>query len=232
MSPTHLPVAAGLALLACTLAQAQPASCSSDGQRQPTALVERFINADCETCWSDPGTPKPSGEAFALDWIVPGSRGEDAPLAMAANRDASARLEALGRARPVRFDAVRKPRDVAAGTLRVAHGLPFNGYIGTIGTLRPSGTGPWTAWIALVETLPAGTEGSPVERNLVRNLLQLSWQAPAGQRPAARFSELRSMRIPEGTHADRLRVVGWVEDARGRIGAIAQTRCVPEPAGR
>ncbi|HSV46828.1 MAG TPA: hypothetical protein VLJ58_13660, partial [Ramlibacter sp.] len=103
--------------------------------------------------------------------------------------------------------------------LRAAHGLPFNGYVGTSIELKSAGPGPWTAWLLLVETLPAGTEGSPVERNLVRNALQLGW---AG---GARKFESRPMSIPEGAQPQRLRVVGWVQDARGRIRAAAQSRC-------
>jgi hypothetical protein len=38
------------------------------------------------------------------------------------------------------------------------------------------------------------------------------------------------MNIPEGANPSRLRVVGWVEDARGRIRAIAQSLCVPPGA--
>lgn len=225
------PFVAALALFAAGLAHTQPASCSSDGQAQPTALVERFINADCESCWTDKATvPARRGE-LPLDWIVPGARGDDAPLATAATRDAMARLEAAGQSRPLQADARRADRNGKAGTLRVAHGLPFNGYIGTSTALQPAGPGPWSTWVALVENLPVGTEGSPVERNLVRNLLQLSWQGAAGAKPG-KFSEIRAMRIPEGANPQRLRVVGWVEDGRGRIGAIAQTRCAPEPAQR
>jgi hypothetical protein len=224
------PFVVALCLFAIGTVHAQPASCSSDGQPQPTALLERFINADCESCWSDKATAAVRRGELALDWIVPGARGEDAPLATAATRDALARLESAGQSRPLQSESRRGDRTTRAGTLRVAHGLPFNGYIGTSTTLRPTGQGPWTTWVALVENLPAGTEGSPVERNLVRNLLQLSWQA-ASARPA-KFSEIRAMRIPEGAHPDRLRVVGWVEDGRGRIGAIAQTRCEAEPAQR
>ena len=48
--------------LACTLAAATalPAAaqslCTSERQAQPVAVLERFINADCESCWSDPAT--------------------------------------------------------------------------------------------------------------------------------------------------------------------------------
>ena len=37
--------------------------CASDGQPRPLQLMERFINADCETCWTDPATPKATGAA-------------------------------------------------------------------------------------------------------------------------------------------------------------------------
>ena len=110
-----------------------------------------------------------------------------------------------------------------ARKVRVAHGLPFNDYIGTSIGLKPAGGGPWKAWLLLVETVPAGTEGSPVERNLVRNAFQADWTAKAQGR--APLFELRSMRIAEGAKPERLRVVGWVEDAKGRIRTIAQSRC-------
>lgn len=202
-------------------------SCSSDRQSSPAALVERFINADCDTCWADAATLRAGRGDLPLDWIVPGARGDDAPLAMAASPDALDRLQALGRGRPLPADAVRGVRHPGAGSLRVAHGLPFNGYIGTSIEMRAAGGGPWTAWLALVEALPAGTEGSPVERNLVRNLLQLPWPAGPG-----RHFEARPMAIPEGTHPDRLRVVGWIEDGRGTIRAISASRCGPAAAER
>jgi len=74
-----------------------------------------------------------------------------------------------------------------------------------------------------VETLPRGTEGTPVARNLVRNAFVADW--PARSR-AARY-ELRSMQIAPGAKAERLAVVGWLEDARGQVLAIAQSRCKP-----
>ncbi|WP_298923416.1 hypothetical protein [uncultured Ramlibacter sp.] len=211
------------------LAQAQ-SSCSSDGQLRPLALVERFINADCDSCWSDPATPQPQAREVALDWILPGSKGEDAPLSAAASRDGLLRLAALGRPQPAQAEAVRSPLLAAARSLRVAHGLPFNNYIGASIELRPAGRSPWTAWLALVETVPAGTEGTPVERNLVRNLLQPPWNGLGALSKAQqmRLFEARPLSIPEGANPERLRVVGWVQDARGDIRAIAQSRCAPQ----
>jgi hypothetical protein len=103
---------------------------------------------------------------------VPGSRGDDAPLSAAATRDGLARLQALGRAAPPQADSILRPRaQGTAARLRVAHGLPFNDYIGTAIEVKPATAAPGRpGW--LVETIPAGTEGTAVERNLVRNLLQ------------------------------------------------------------
>lgn len=211
-----------VALLTAGLADAHAqASCSSDGQPRPAALVERFINADCASCWSDTQVTPPQKGEVALDWIVPGSRGEDAPLSAAATRDASVRLQALNMASPAQSGQVTGSSN-RSRRLRVALGQPFNDYIGTSIEMKPAARGTWTAWLALVETIPVGTEGTAVERNLVRNLLQVPWQAA---RPTARLLETRSMQIPEGARAERLRVIGWVEDAGGHIRGIAQSIC-------
>ena len=102
----------------------------------------------------------------------------------------------------------------------MAHGLPVNDYIGASIELKPASGGPWNAWLLLVETIPPGTEGTPVERNLVRNVLQPAWT-----KDEKKLLESRPMSIPEGANPERLRVVGWVEDARGQIVAVAQSRC-------
>lgn len=225
----HLVVVATV-LLAAPLAQAQ-SFCSSDGQPRPLALLERFINADCQSCWSDASTPAPQPRELAIDWIVPGSLGEDAPLSAAARVEAATRLAALGRNAPAQLDNLRQPLVAAARTLRVAHGLPFNGYLGTSIALQPAGAAPWHAWLALVETIPAGTDGTPVERNLVRNLIQPPWDKhrSLSKGEQNRLLESRPMSIPEGANPQRLRLVGWVEDARGRIRAIAQSLCTVRP---
>lgn len=215
-----------LAPLAAAGAHAR-SSCASDGVPQPAALLERFINADCESCWGDARTATPGRGELALDWIVPGSRGDDAPLSAAASRDGLARLQALGRAAPARADATRKKALRDGRTLRVAHGLPYNNYIGASIELKPATGGPWQAWLLLVETIPAGTEGTPIERNLVRNTLRAAWSRTEtlSTEEQKRLFESRPMSIPEGAQAERLRVVGWVQDARGRVVAAAQSRC-------
>ncbi|UUZ64496.1 hypothetical protein LP417_05515 [Polaromonas sp. P1-6] len=175
-----------LVLLAALFSCAAPGAwaqsfCASDGQPRPVQLMERFINADCDSCWTDPATPKPGPRAVALDWVTPGSKGDDAPLSTVATRDALARLEALGQGVPAgsqtRTHAVKGLNK--GSTLRVAHGLPLANYLGASIELKPipvaAKTQRWTSWLALVETLPVGTEGSPTERNLVRNTLQSTW---------------------------------------------------------
>lgn len=216
-----------LALLILPLAlaaNAQPSSCSSDGMPAPRALLERFINADCATCWSARQTPDAANGTLAIDWVVPGARGDEAPLSAAATLDGVWRQAAVG---------ARTPRDTSTRftqltsqrlKLRVAHGLRVNDYIGTSIEIQPAPGGPWKAWLLLVENLPAGSEGSPVERNLVRNSFSTEWPA-ASKGPAPRRYELRPMRVPEGAKFSRLRMVGWLEDAQGRIAAIAQSRC-------
>jgi hypothetical protein len=254
MAPmANLGLVAALALGFSSQAQAQ-SSCSSDGQSAPSALLERFISADCDACWAKASLPQPGQGQAALDWIVPSPMGDDAALSAAATRDAQARLEALkltwtAANTALQTSAVQKtlPQSAAANAaapkLRVAHGLPFNGYIGASIELTlalaqgdaakppgPSGSHDLFAYLVLVETLPAGAEGSDVERNLVRNVLITPWSKDEelgkvnkeGFKP---FFESRPISIPAGVNPERLRVLGWVQDAAGKLLATAQSRC-------
>ena len=220
-----------LAAAATSGVQAQ-SFCSSDRQTQPAAVLERFISADCESCWTDASAGARPNE-LALDWIVPGSKGADAPLAAAVSTDALDRLASLERPAPAAAEAVRRRVEAPKRGLRVSVGLPFNDYVGASIELKSPGLDSWSAWLLLVETIPAGTDGTPVERNLVRNVLQLAWggtAAPTRQKQARLF-ESRSMSIPAGAKPERLRVVGWVQDGRGRMRAIAESRCPPPAPG-
>ncbi|WP_296904724.1 hypothetical protein [Polaromonas sp.] len=206
--------------------------CASDGQPRPRQFIERFINADCDTCWTDPATPAAGAGVLALDWIVPGSKGDDAPLSPVASRDAQLRLQALGEAVPAASATRTRPvRGFQDSTLRVAHGLPLADYLGASIELKPipltARRQRWTSWLALVETLPVGTEGSPIERNLVRNLIKSNWDGdrPLSKKEQNRFFESRSMNIIPAANPNRLRVIGWVEDEKGQVMAAAQSRC-------
>lgn len=238
MKNIAIALTATLALAPASHALAQ-ARCSSDGAARPVVLLERFINADCADCWTDPATPAPSGgtRTVALDWIVPGASGDDAPLSAAATRDGLIRLADLGRQPPKNTDVhISEVGAPPAGTVRVASGPPFNEYLGTSISWQPAAQGskargPWHYHLLLVEAIPAGTEGSTVARNIVRNMLQGTWDAAgdaAVQPPGTKrvvFTEPRPMRIPESAKPDRLFMLGWVQDARGQIVAAAQSVC-------
>ena len=215
-------------------AQAQ-SSCSSDGQRTPVAVVERFTSADCENCWSDTTARPAPPRTLVLDWIVPSPRGDEAPLSAAATRDANDRLAALHRAAPTTSLTTQTPVAKRPYRMRVAHGLPFNGYIGASMELPQSEVRPVplpvTGWLVLVETIAAGTEGTPVERNLVRNSLTRTWDGrhQLSKDEQKRLWESRPMGLGATARPERLRVVGWVEDAHGRIITAAQSHCAEPP---
>lgn len=200
------------------------ALCTSDDVPQPQAVLERFISADCEDCWRDPATPRPAPGQLALDWVLPGSQGEAAPLSVVASTDAEERVLFLGRKPPARSDSASGARAGEPLRLRLAQGEAFNDYIGTSIELPNRGRERWQAWLLLVEQVPAGTEGSPVERNLVRNAFRPDW-AGAAARPPAKLAETRAMQIREGARAERLRLVAVVHDQRGRIRGISRTEC-------
>ena len=215
-------------------AQAQ-SSCSSDGQRTPVAVVERFTSADCENCWSGTTARPAPPRTLVLDWIVPSPRGDEAPLSAAATRDANDRLAALHRAAPTASYSNQTPVAKRPYRMRVAHGLPFNGYIGASMELPQSEVRPVplpvTGWLVLVETIAAGTEGTPVERNLVRNSLTRTWDGrhQLSKDEQKRLWESRPMGLGATARPERLRVVGWVEDAHGRIITAAQSHCAELP---
>ena len=223
-----------LPLAIAATAQAQ-SSCSSDGQRTPVAVVERFTSADCENCWSDTTARSAPLRTLVLDWIVPSPRGDEAPLSAAATRDANDRLAALHRAAPTTSHTIQTPVAKRPYRMRVAHGLPFNGYIGASMELPQSEVRPVplpvTGWLVLVETIAAGTEGTPVERNLVRNSLTRTWDGrnQLSKEEQKRLWGARAMGRGATARRERLRVVGGVEDAHGRIITAAQAHCAELP---
>ena len=113
----------------------------------------------------------------------------------------------------------------------MARGLALSGYVGASIALKPVPTQGkarvLTAWLALVETLPAGLEGSPVDRNLVRNVFQSTWKLPVklSKTEQNHLFDQRSMSVAEGVNPDRLRVIGWLTDERGRVLAAAESVC-------
>ena len=107
--------------------------------------------------------------------------------------------------------------------LTLQSGLPWNGYYGLQLTVKGRAPAAATAWLALVEMLPAGTDGSAVARELVRSVagplpLQALHQGKA-------VSELRAMRWPDSAKPERLQARAWVESADGRFLAVAAGGC-------
>ena len=218
MPRTILPV-----LLALLPLGAQ-ALCTSDDVPQPRAVLERFISADCLECWRDKAAPVPGRDAIALDWILPGLKGEDAPMATIAIDDAQERLYYLKRGVPKGSDSVTSERVGEPAPLRLAQGQAFNDYIGTSMELKEDAPGAWHVWLMLVEQVPAGTEGTAVARNVVRNVFRPDWSKVVGRNPRL-LAENRAMQIHEGAKPERLRLVAVMQDGRGRIRAITRTEC-------
>ncbi len=227
---------AGALLGACAVAAGgAQAQCSSDGAPPVRTLVERFTRADCEECWTRPSSPlAPGPAALVVDWIVPGAGGDAAALSAAALAEAQGRLADLGRAAPADDDVHITDLPASARPhLRVAQGPAVADYLGSVVQLaapprNARARGPYLLSVAMVESVPPGTEGSPIARSLARGFYQVAWPAlPAAQhdRPRQGWLEVRPMRIPEDAQPERLRVVAWLHDASGRPVAAAQTRC-------
>jgi hypothetical protein len=214
--------AAVLALSCAAGVPAGAADCTT-----PRLLLERYISADCQACWQAmPPAPPPAqgGATFVLDWIVPGARGADAPLAAAAVPEATARAARAGGLRS--DEALTQGTPLAARSalqLKVQDGPAWKGYIGVqmqahYGATRPLPAG-LAGYLAVVERIAAGEDGSPVARQLVRAVvgpLPLD-----GLAEGRKVDHLRATRLPDTAKPERLSVVGWLETPAGRVLAIA-----------
>lgn len=149
------------------------------------------------------------------------------------------RLEGLGQPLPrTQFQTSRKVVTGFTGKLRVAHGPALGGYMGasielkTNAKIHPLDQVPQqlNAWLVLVESIPAGTEGTAIARNLVRNVLLLRWGKREGLSESEQllFYEMRPLNIPQGARPERLRVVGWVQDANGQVLSAAKSVCAEQ----
>ena len=107
--------------------------------------------------------------------------------------------------------------------LAVESGPAWSGYIGlqlSVGGRVPTGA---SGWMALVEQIPAGSEGSAVRRELVRAVagpLPLS-----ARRTGGAIKHLAALRWPESAKPERLVARAWVESTDGAWLAMASERC-------
>jgi len=203
-------------------------------------LVEHFIGADCMDCWkAAPAAagqpPAPGAEAagprdWSLDWIVPAA--DDAPMAPGALPEAAERLARLGPHLGARLETPPAALDIdtALGAparprkFYVHSSLPHQGYFGVqlhAAGLWPAGS---SAWIALVELLPAGTRDAVIPRHLVRVLVgPVALPVAAGAKNAV--APLYALRWPLNSHPELLMATAWVESRDGRILQITSDRC-------
>ena len=154
-------------------------------------------------------------------------------MAAAALRDSVERHERAGLAAALpdgqRLRSQRAASRSPPVALSVVSGLPLSGYYGLQLHLRsqpgqalPAGS---QGWLALVEILPAGSEGSASPRALVRSV---AGPLPLNSlRPGRPLNHLAALRWPDGVQVDRLQARGWIEAADGRMLAVAADRCVP-----
>jgi hypothetical protein len=213
---------AGLVLLSGAAQAVDSPAAAAACPRAGAAVTERFTSADCPDCWAAKDAhAAPAGWLF--DWITPTPAGSEAPLASAAAAEAAERAQRAGGPSPVaqQMLTLRASLPPSPASLRVLSGPAWNGYFGLQLDLRGAVPKGSTGWLALVEVLPAGSEGSAVERQLVR--------AVAGPLPldgAKRpVSHLRALRWPETAQPTRLQARGWIEAPDGRLLAIASDRC-------
>ena len=194
--------------------------------RTNAAVIERFISAECAACWRAATSVRVDANQWLLDWIVPSARGDEAPLASAAPADARARARRALRYE-VAVDRASMHRSAARSTppllLQVAAGPAWNGYFGVQvdGGGRPMARA--TVWIALVEYVDTGTDGSAVPRELVRSVA--GPYTPSELRDGQPWQLLQAMRWPDTAKPARLQARAWIEDAGGRIVAMAGERC-------
>jgi hypothetical protein len=150
---------------------------------------------------------------MVLDWIVPAQ--DDAPMAAAALAEAAARAPGLGPARTLTRDRLLPPASPLV--LRVTDGPAINGYIGLqLRVTRPGRRlGLAVGYIALVERVPAGSDGTALPRQLVRALV-----GPLGLDELATRSSTThraATRLPETARPERLSAVAWVETPDGAL---------------
>ncbi len=216
-----------MALAGVVSGQALAATSSCPGAR--ASVRENLFSADCAGCWAATG---PATNGWRWDWITPGSA--SAPLAAGALPESAERALRLGLpALPADQAQVHTRATLPALPglrLHMVSGPAWQGYFGLEMRLRSSGKSPLpkgsSAWLALVELVPAGSDGSPVARALVRSVAgPLPLDALNALQPGQPMTHLRALRWPASAEPTRLQARGWIEGPDGTILATAADRC-------
>jgi hypothetical protein len=197
----------------------------------PRVLLERYLHADCDACWRAappiPAAPAPGGPTFVLDWIVPSSGAAQTPMSQSALADAAQRAARAGSLRSDEVLTQSTPLPArSALRLKIEDGPAWNGYVAlkfeaSYDSSRPLPQG-LAGYLAVVERIAAGDEGSPVARQVVRTVIgPLPLDGLARDR---KVDHLRAARFPETAKPERVVAVGWLETPAGRVLAVASAR--------
>ena len=233
---------AALGLLSSAAGAAGRSSPACPGPQ--AAVQEHLFSAACADCWAQ-ALAVPATPAWRFDWIVPA--GDAAPLAAAGLADAADRARRIGAVSP--DPAIRPAPDRAPDpapepsptqvrgrpTLPALRGLvmtmesgpAWQGYFGVQLTLRSTVPAPLpagaSAWLALVEQIAAGSDGTPVARSLVRSV---AGPLPLDSlKPGQATTFLRALRWPAGAEPTRLQARAWIESPTGQMLAVAADQC-------
>ena len=195
-------------------------------------MVERFISADCPECWSGNEAAAAGAPAWRFDWVTPTPSGVEAPLSAAALVESAERaLRAGGPPPAAPPPAVPPPasahrpaaRAAKSPGLALAVGPAWHGYFGVQADVHGALPPGSSLWLALIEAIPAGAEGNPVARELVRSVAgPLTLALPRGK---AGIQHLQAMRWPDSAKPERLQARGWIESANATIIAVGSPRC-------
>jgi hypothetical protein len=214
-----------LLVLAALAASSPPADAAPACPRADAPVTERFTSADCADCWAA-AVPGSAADGWLFDWITPTPRAAEAALASAAPIESAERAQRLGAQAPVDSQVwVQRERLQRSPGLKlqVQSGPAWNGYFGLQLDARGALPAGSTGWLALVEMLPAGTEGTKVDRQLLRSV---AGPFPLdGARSARGVRHLRALRWPDTAQPARLQARGWIEGPDGRLLAVASDSC-------
>ncbi len=152
-------------------------------------------------------------------------------MSAAALPESAERAQRAGGPSPIaqQMLTVRRPAGAAPKSvgMALAVGPAWHGYFGVqadvLGTLPPGSS----LWLALVESIPAGSDGSPVARELVRSVAgPLTLNPSKGPNGKTKINHLRAMRWPDSAKPERLQARGWIESTDGTLLAMASPRCL------
>ena len=225
-----MPIALGatLVLAAMTAARAQ----SACPPQLPRVLLERFVSATCILCWKEkPPQLQEHRDAWVLDWLVATGGAAVKPatprsafLAAAALPEASDRVTRAGSLASDEAFTLSHPLAQRSALALEVRDTPLPGgrielrMAARFTSQRPLPAG-LQGWLALVERIPAGEEGSPVDRQVVRAVVGPLPMEGLAKRP---IDHLRTVAAPKIDYPERLASLGWVETEKGRVIAVGR----------